>query len=236
MIVPRPALARGHTHIDWLDSRHTFSFGGYFDANHMGFGPLRVINDDRIAPGGGFATHGHRDMEIITYVLSGALEHKDSLGTGSVIVPGEVQRMSAGRGIRHSEFNASQTEPVHLLQIWIEPAVEGVAPSYAQADFSSRRAPGKLTTLVTPDGADGTLAIHQDARMQVLDLAAGGRFEYHEAADRGYWVHVARGGVRLNGVTLEEGAGAAVGGEPLLRFEADVPTEVLFFDLPMRAA
>ncbi|MGH7895237.1 MAG: pirin family protein, partial [Candidatus Binatia bacterium] len=174
-IVVRPAAARGHTRLDWLDSRHTFSFGDYHDPRHMQFGALRVINDDRVTPGQGFATHGHRDMEIITYVLDGALEHRDSLGTGSVIRPGEVQIMSAGTGITHSEFNHSPTEPVHFLQVWVVPAERGGAPRYDQRAFEAAETTGRLRLVVAPDARDGALLIHQDARMLVARLAIGQR-------------------------------------------------------------
>src|SRR5438552_2530700 len=173
MIQVRPAAERGQTRISWLDSRHTFSFGDYWDPRHMGYRSLRVINDDRVAPGGGFGTHPHRDMEIVTYVLDGALEHKDSLGTGSVIRPGELQRMSAGTGIRHSEFNASATEPVHLYQIWLLPEKRGQAPSYEQKPFDPAARAGRWQLVASPNAAEGSLTIHQDARLFLANIATG---------------------------------------------------------------
>src|SRR5918996_3817026 len=177
MITVRPSSKRGSSKFDWLDSRHTFSFGDYYDPQHMGFSDLRVINEDRVAAGAGFPTHAHRDMEIITYVLEGALEHRDSLGTGSVISPGEVQRMSAGTGVRHSEYNASKTEPVHLLQIWIEPARAGIAPGYEQKTFAEAQRQGQLRLIAAADGRDGAVTIHQDAAVYATTLARGERVE-----------------------------------------------------------
>jgi quercetin 2,3-dioxygenase len=208
MLYHRKADARGRADFGWLDSRHTFSFGQYHDPNFMGFGPLRVINDDRVAPGGGFGTHGHRDMEIVSYVLSGSLAHKDSLGTGSMIVPGDVQRMSAGTGIQHSEFNGSQTEPVHFLQIWLLPARAGIAPSYEQKSFADRD--GSLRLVASPDGRDGSVTIHTDADLYATILKADEAVNHAFAAGRLGWVQVARGSVQVNGTLLEEGDGLAI--------------------------
>lgn len=231
MISIRPAAERGHTRIGWLDSRHSFSFGEYFDPSHMGFRALRVVNEDRVEPGAGFPTHGHRDMEIVSYVLDGGLEHKDSLGTGSVIRPGEVQRMSAGTGIRHSEFNASKVDPVHFLQIWIVPERERLAPGYEQKAFDLVGAPGRLHLVGSRDGRDGSVTIHQDAAIFTALLTAGQRVEHVLPPGRHAWVHVARGEVELDGNTLSTGDGAAVSGEPGLLLTARAPSEVLVFDL-----
>ena len=232
MIVKRAAGERGATRMPWLDSRHTFSFGEYYDPAHMGFGPLRVINEDRVVPGGGFGTHGHRDMEIVSYVLSGALEHKDSLGTGSIIRPGEVQRMSAGTGIRHSEFNPSRSEPVHFLQIWILPERAGLAPSYEQKAFPAEERQGRLRLVASPDGSDGAVTIHQDARIYVAALGGGDAVEQPLSSGRSAWVQVARGEIDLSGVSLGPGDGAAVRDEGRLHLRAgNGPAEVLLFDL-----
>jgi quercetin 2,3-dioxygenase len=231
MITIRKAEERGHTEIDWLDSRHSFSFGEYYDPQHMGFRALRVINDDRVAPGGGFPMHPHRDMEIITLVLEGALEHKDSLGTGSVIRPGDVQRMSAGAGIRHSEFNHSHAEPVHLLQIWIEPVRKGLQPNYEQRSFAAEEKRGKLKVVVAPKSVDGALTIHQDASLYVTSLSLGEVVTHSLTTGRHAWVHVASGAVTLNGDSLATGDAAAVSGESKLTLAAVEPSEVLLFDL-----
>ncbi|HYA37949.1 MAG TPA: pirin family protein [Candidatus Methylomirabilis sp.] len=228
MIQVRKAKDRGHANHGWLDTRHTFSFADYHDPRYMGFSALRVINEDRVAPGGGFPTHPHRDMEIITYVLEGALEHQDSLGTGSVIRPGEVQRMSAGQGIRHSEFNHSKNEPVHFLQIWILPNVQGVRPSYEQKRIELH---GALRLVASPDGANGSVTIHQDARVYAARLN-GGDISHALAPGRRAWLHVARGTAKLNGTTLHVGDGASIEGEASLRLAADGAAEVLLFDLP----
>ena len=230
MLTIRPAGARGQTRIEWLDSRHTFSFGEYHDPAHMGFRTLRVINDDRIAPGKGFGTHPHRDMEIVTYVLDGALEHRDSLGNGSLIRPGEVQRMSAGTGIRHSEYNASPSEPVHLLQIWILPERDGLAPGYEQRAVPAD-GPGRLRLIGSRDGRDGSVTIHQDVDLYRAQLAPGETAAHALAPDRHAWIHVARGGVQLNGRSLAEGDAAAISGEPRLDLRAEGAAEVLLFDL-----
>lgn len=231
MITVRKSADRGVAKYDWLDSKHTFSFGHYHDENHMAFGPLRVINEDKVAAGTGFDTHGHRDMEILTYVLSGALEHKDSLGTGSVIRPGEVQRMSAGSGIQHSERNPSATDPVHFLQIWIIPDKAQVKPEYEQKDFSAARKPGQMTLLASNDGRDGSLSIHQDAEMYVLDLAPGQSLTH--ALPRKYkgWVQVARGEATLNGHDLVQGDGAGSGLGDTLEFTSKTGAELLVFGM-----
>ncbi len=232
MLSVRPAAARGVANFGWLDSRHTFSFGHYHDPAQMGFGALRVINEDRVLPGAGFGTHGHQNMEIISYVLDGALEHKDSLGTGSVIRPGEVQTMSAGSGIQHSEFNASKTEPVHFLQIWIQPDRSNIAPRYAQQVFPRAQREGNLRLVVSPDGAQGSIAIAQDARMYACLLAPGERVEHALAAGRRVWVQVARGAITLNGTTMHAGDGAAASDLSALLLAGVEAAEVLLIDLP----
>ncbi|MBV8939259.1 MAG: pirin family protein [Alphaproteobacteria bacterium] len=234
MLTLRPSAARGAAQIGWLDSKHSFSFGSYYDQAHMGFGPLRVINEDKIKPRSGFGAHPHRDMEIITYVLEGALEHKDSLGTGSVIVPGDVQRMSAGTGIVHSEYNPLDDEAVHLLQIWIEPEQQGIAPGYEQKNFSAKRKSGQLTLLAAKDGRDGSLTIHQDASLYVLDLDAGQTFHYTMGAGRMAWVQMARGEAVVNGHTLKQGDAAGVRQEKMMEFTANQQSEILIFDLAER--
>lgn len=231
MTTVRPASERGVTRWDWLDSRHTFSFGEYHDPRHMGFRALRVINDDRVAPGGGFGTHAHRDMEIITYVLEGALAHRDSLGTGSVIRPGDGQRMSAGTGIRHSEFNHSKTEPVRFLQIWILPEREGLPPGYEQKGFPLEERRGRLRLIAARDGREGAVTVHQDVDLYVTVLEPGDRVAYRLARGRHAWVQVARGSTTLNGRLLAEGDGAAVSDEGPIELAATAPAEVLLFDL-----
>ena len=232
MLAMRRAEERGHANHGWLDSFHTFSFGGYYDPEHMGFSNLRVINDDTVALGGGFATHGHNDMEIISYVLDGALEHKDSMGNGSVIRPGDVQRMSAGTGITHSEYNHSSTEPVHFLQIWLEPNKQGVKPSYDQVHFSHEERRERLALFISPDGRDGSIATHQDALLYGTLLESGESLEYQlEPGRRGY-VHVARGKVVVGSQTLSAGDGLAVEDQAVLRFQGIDNAEVLLFDLP----
>jgi quercetin 2,3-dioxygenase len=231
MITFRDRMARGHTHTGWLDSRHTFSFGDYRDPAQMGFRSLRVINEDRVIPGAGFPSHGHRDMDILTYVLSGALEHKDSIGNGTVIRPGELQRMSAGTGIVHSEFNHSRAEPVHFLQIWIVPSERDLAPSYEQKAFPLAENEGKLRLIASPDGAAGKIAIHQDARLMAAKLAAGTQVAYELAPQRGAWLQIARGIVALNGTEMREGDGAAIEAEATLTIVADTQAEILLFDL-----
>lgn len=227
----RKSEDRGRANFGWLDSKHSFSFGHYHDPNHMGFGPLRVINDDRVAPGSGFPAHPHSDMEIISYVLEGGLEHKDSLGTGSVIRPGDLQRMTAGTGIRHSEFNASKTEPVHFLQIWILPEQKGLAPSYEQKAFSVAERQGRLKLIGSRDGRGGSVTIHQDVDLYATLLGKGETVDHTIAPDRGGWIQVARGSVSLNGETLREGDGAAVSSSGSLRIEGLADAEVLLFDL-----
>jgi len=231
MMTIRPAEERGHADHGWLDSHHTFSFADYHDPRHMGFRSLRVINDDRVAPGRGFGTHSHRDMEIISYVLEGALEHRDSMGTGSVIRPGDVQRMSAGSGVAHSEQNASKTEPVHFLQIWIHPTAPGIKPSYAEKHFSPDELRGRLRVVASPDGRDGSISIHSDAVVLAGMLGSGDKVELAVSKDRHAWVHVASGKVRVNGRDLKEGDGAALSEEVAVRIEGVDGGEVLVFDL-----
>jgi redox-sensitive bicupin YhaK (pirin superfamily) len=230
MLTLSPAAARGRTRIDWLDSRHTFSFGEWYDPAQMGFRALRVINDDRVAPGGGFPTHGHADMEIVSYVLEGALAHKDDLGTGSVIRPGDVQRMSAGTGVRHSEFNESRTEPVHFLQIWILPDRRGHAPGYEQKTFPEAERRGRLRLVASNDGREGSVSLHQDVALWAGVLDEGQTAELPLADGRHAWVHVARGAVSVNGKRLGEGDGAALSDERAVAL-AGHGGEVLVFDL-----
>lgn len=232
MITIRHADERGAANLGWLNSRHTFSFGHYFDSQHMGFGPLRVINEDRVRPGAGFDTHGHCDMEIISYVLEGALEHKDSIGVGSVIRPGEVQRMSAGTGIRHSEFNPSRQDPVHFLQIWILPHSEGLEPSYEQKQFSDEEKRGRLRLIGSRDGREGSVTIHQDADLYASLLSDGQEVSHALRDGRKVWVQVARGTVRLNGHQLDAGDGAAISDERSVTIAgASKDAEVLLFDM-----
>ncbi len=232
MITVRPAAERGHANHGWLDTFHTFSFANYYDPEHMGFGPLRVINDDRIAAGRGFGTHGHRDMEIITYVLDGAVAHKDSMGTGSTIRPGDVQRMSAGRGVLHSEFNPQPDAATHMLQIWIEPDVAGIAPEYEQKSFDDADKRGKLRQVASPDGAEGSLRIHQDVRLYAGLFDGAETADLSLAAGRRAWVHVARGSVTVNGQALKAGDGLALEGETAVTLRDGDAAEVLVFDLP----
>ena len=232
MLTLRRAEERGRANFGWLDSRHTFSFGHYFDPEHMGFGPLRVINDDRVAPGGGFPTHAHSDMEIISYVLAGALEHKDSLGTGSVIRPGDVQRMSAGTGIRHSEFNASRSEAVHFLQIWILPNKEGLAPGYQQKTFTAEAKRGRLRLVGSRDGRDGSVTIHRDVDLYASILGEGDRVTHELVGGRSAWLQVARGSVSLNGQQLSAGDGAAIETAGAISLAGNsVEAEILLFDM-----
>jgi len=231
MIIVRPAEERGVANFGWLDSRHTFSFGHYYDPRHMGIGALRVINDDRVAPGGGFDTHSHQDMEIISYVLEGAMEHQDSIGTGSVIRPGDVQRMTAGTGIAHSEFNHSRTEPVHFLQIWIVPERKGLAPGYEQKTFPLEERHGKARLVASRDGRDGSLTVHQDIDLYTSVLEAGDEVAIALRPERSAWVQVARGAVTINGTGLKEGDGAAVFDTATLTLTSDTGSEVLVFDL-----
>jgi len=233
MITLRPAEDRGLARLGWLTSRHSFSFGDYYDPRHMGFGPLRVINEDRVEPGSGFDTHGHRDMEIVSYVLEGALEHKDSIGTGSVIRPGEVQRMSAGTGIRHSEFNPSQTEPVHFLQIWLLPRQDGLKPGYEQKSFPAAGKHNRLRLVVSPDSAAGSVLIHQDARIYDASLDEGASVTHALGKGRKAWVQVVRGSLDIEGEWLRTGDGAAIEAVDTVTLAAHDPrTEILLFDLP----
>ncbi len=232
MITLRPASDRGAANFGWLDSRHTFSFGNYYDADHMGFGSLRVINEDKVAPGGGFSTHGHRDMEIISYVLEGALAHKDNIGNGSTMRPGDVQRMSAGTGILHSEYNESDQNPVHFLQIWILPEQNGIEPSYEQTHFSATETQGKLRLVGSRDGRDGSVTIHQDVSLYATRLHGGESVSYTPAAGRILWIHLAKGAVTLNGQTLTAGDSAAVTDETALTLTGTSDdAEALLFDL-----
>ena len=232
-IVVRPSAERGHANHGWLDSFHTFSFAGYVDPQHMGFGPLRVINEDRVAPGGGFAPHGHRDMEIISYVLEGALEHKDSLGSGSVIRPGDVQVMSAGAGVRHSEYNGSETEPVHFLQIWVIPDRAGHAPRYQERRFEEAGRENRLRLIVSGDGREGSLAIHQDADIYETRLAPGKGVEHALKPGRRAWVQVVSGALRIGATTLSAGDACAVENENRLDLVAGAAgAQALLFDLP----
>jgi hypothetical protein len=232
MIQVRKSEDRGHANHGWLDSHHTFSFADYHDPAHVQFSVLRVINEDRVAPGEGFPTHGHRDMEIVSYVLEGGLEHKDSLGTGSVIRPGDVQRMSAGTGVRHSEFNASKSELVHFLQIWILPQTNSIAPGYEQKHFAPADLIGRLRLIASPDGRDGSVTIHQDALLYAAKLDGAMNVSHTLAAGRRAYVHVARGSVVLNGTPLATGDGELIENETQLRLEQGRDAEVLVFDLP----
>jgi redox-sensitive bicupin YhaK (pirin superfamily) len=230
----RPASARGRANHGWLDSRHTFSFADYYDPKHMGFRALRVINEDRVDGGEGFPRHPHRDMEIVSYVLEGGLAHKDSMGTGSVIRPGDVQRMSAGTGVTHSEYNASKVEPVHFLQIWLIPSERGIAPSYEQKTFTPEEKNGRLRVVASPKGADGSVTLHTDATLYAGLFGAGQSARLELAPGRHAWVHVARGQVRVNGAPLAAGDGASLSEESAVLVEGvagDEPSEVLVFDL-----
>jgi redox-sensitive bicupin YhaK (pirin superfamily) len=230
MITVRKSDDRGAVKMGWLDSRHTFSFGDYYDPAHMHWGPLRVINEDYIAPGAGFPTHPHRDMEIVTWVLSGTLAHKDSTGTEAVIRPGEVQRMTAGTGIRHSEYNASGSERVHMLQIWMLPARQGLTPGYEQRSVTSS-IEGQIGLVGSSDGREGSITIHQDIDLYAARLATGQDVEMKLDAGRLQWVQVARGEVSINGVALLQGDGAAIANETHLLMKAETPSEFLVFDM-----
>jgi len=232
MLEVRKSEERGGAHHGWLLSKHSFSFADYYDPRHNGFGPLLVINEDRVAPGAGFGTHGHRDMEIISYVLEGALEHKDSIGTGSVLHYGDVQRMSAGSGVRHSEFNGSKSEQVHFLQIWIQPNVQGIAPSYEEKHFPVADKQGRLRLVASGDGRDGSVLIHQDAALYATILDGDDRAEHALAAGRRAYVHVIRGSVTVNGVALQGGDALKIGGEAHVVLEHAQAAEALLFDLP----
>jgi quercetin 2,3-dioxygenase len=231
MITLRKATERGHANRGWLDSYHSFSFADYHDPQQMGFGSLRVINEDVVQPGKGFGTHGHRDMEIITYILAGALGHKDSMGNGSVIRPGDVQRMSAGKGVLHSEFNPSQSELVHLLQIWIEPNVIGIEPGYEEKHFDAASKRGRLRLIASSDGRDGSVLIHQDAAVYAALIDGGERVTHQLAPQRKAYVHVARGRVSVNGAGLGAGDALKAGGESALVLERGDNAEILLFDL-----
>lgn len=232
MLTIRRSQDRGHANHGWLDSHHSFSFADYNDPAHMGFSVLRVINEDRVQPGEGFPTHGHRDMEIISYVLEGALEHRDSLGNGSVIHPGDVQRMSAGTGVRHSEYNPSRNESVHFLQIWILPEANHMAPGYEQKKFAPKELDGRLRLVAAPDGRDGAVTIHQDALLYTTRLTGNDSVSHPLAPGRRAYVQVARGSVEVSGERLSAGDGARIENESTVRLTADGPTEVLLFDLP----
>ncbi len=230
-ITLRKAADRGRADFGWLDSRHTFSFGEYWDPQQMGFKTLRVINEDRVAAGGGFPTHGHRDMEIFSYVLAGALEHQDSMGNGRTLRPGEVQLMSAGSGVRHSEFNPSKTEPTHFLQLWIEPHMSGLKPSYTEWKPNAAHAGTAKVLLLSMDGRDGSAKIHQDANVWRVLLKKGESLEHEVTADRGVWLQVARGGATLNGIALAAGDGACTEDAGKLTLTATDAFEALLFDL-----
>jgi quercetin 2,3-dioxygenase len=231
MITIRKADERGHFDFGWLNTYHTFSFGEYYDPRNMGFRSLRVINEDYVHPGRGFPTHGHRDMEIITYVLEGGLAHKDSMGNGSIIRPGDVQRMSAGTGVRHSEANPSQDEPVHLLQIWIEPDKTGIEPGYEEKKFDDEEKRGQLRLVASSDGRDGSVRIHQDASLHVSILESAQEVTYELKPERHAWVQIARGSIELNGHALKQGDGASISEEKELKITGREPAEFLLFDL-----
>jgi quercetin 2,3-dioxygenase len=231
MLEIRKSEDRGHANHGWLDSHHTFSFAGYFDPRHMGFRSLRVINEDRVAPGRGFGSHPHRDMEILSYVLKGKLAHRDSMGHEEVLGPNEIQRMSAGTGVVHSEYNGSKTEPVHFLQIWIEPSKDGLPATYEQLSFSPEEKRGRWKQLAGPAKAGGVAIINQDARVYVSELEAGEEIGYSFAANRYGWLHVIRGSVAVNGKTLKTGDAVAISGEPSIQVKAAESSEVLLFDL-----
>jgi redox-sensitive bicupin YhaK (pirin superfamily) len=232
MMEVRRSEERGAAQHGWLASKHSFSFADYYDPRHSGFGPLLVINEDRVAPGAGFGTHGHRDMEIISYVLDGALEHKDSMGTGSVLHYGDVQRMSAGSGVRHSEFNGSKTEPVHFLQIWIQPNQQGIAPSYEEKHFPREEKQGKLRLIASGDGREGSVLIHQDASLYAAILNGDDEVAHPLAAGRLAYVHVIRGRVEVNGVALNTGDALKLGDEERVTLARADAAELLLFDLP----
>ena len=231
MITRRPGNERGHANYGWLDTYHSFSFAGYYDPKHTGFRALRVINEDWVQPGKGFGTHPHRDMEIITSVLEGALEHKDSMGNGSIIKPGDIQRMSAGTGITHSEYNPSKSERVHLLQIWILPQQEGLKPSYEQRAFKTEEKRGQLRLIASPDGRDGSVTVHQDVELYATVLAPGEQVTHRLKPNRYVWVQVTGGAAMLNGLSLQAGDGAAVSDEEILEIKANDSAELLLFDL-----
>ncbi len=231
MVVVRRASERGRSEHGWLDSRHTFSFADYHDPHHMGFRALRVINEDRVEPGKGFPTHAHRDMEIVTYVVEGALEHRDSMGNGSIIRPGDVQRMSAGTGVTHSEYNPSPNEPVHFLQIWILPEREGLVPSYEQRRFSADEKQGALRLVASRTGSDRSVTVHQDVQLLATLLAPGDEVAHALARGRHAWVQVVRGVLAAGGTPLRAGDGAALSDEQVVKMRAREASEVLLFDL-----
>jgi redox-sensitive bicupin YhaK (pirin superfamily) len=231
MMVIRPGAARGHFDHGWLDTYHTFSFASYHDPQHMGFRSLRVINEDRVKAGEGFGTHAHRDMEILTWVLEGALEHKDSMGNGSIIRPGDIQRMSAGTGVTHSEFNPSRDEPVHLLQIWLLPRQRGLSPGYEEKRFPPETRRGALRLIAARDGREGAVTIHQDADLWTSLLEPGESVRHVLEAGRHAWLHVAAGAVSANGVPLRAGDGAAISDEKTVEVRASERAEILLFDL-----
>jgi redox-sensitive bicupin YhaK (pirin superfamily) len=231
MIQIRRHQERGSTNLSWLDSRHTFSFGGYHDPQHMGFGSLRVINEDRVAAGAGFPTHGHRDMEIVTYVLQGELAHRDSTGTSSVIRAGEVQRMSAGTGISHSEYNNSTDAGVHFLQIWILPERAAITPGYEQRTFGADGKTGKWQLIASRDGDRGSLTVHQDAKIYLANLDGAATLEFAAQPKRRYWTQIVRGAAELNGQAMSAGDGAAITGETSMNLIVAAPSEIMLFDL-----
>lgn len=231
MITVRKSQDRGQVKIDWLESYHTFSFGNYYDPEYMGWRSLRVINEDRVQPMGGFPTHGHQNMEIITYILQGSLEHKDSLGTGSIIQPGEVQRMSAGTGIRHSEFNPSATDQVHLLQIWLLPDTQDLPPSYEQKSFNFSENSGQFQLIATGNPVDHAVKIQQDVNLYAAILKASDRISYSFSPERYGWIQVAKGEIILNQISLTAGDGAAIAQEPEITLTATTDAEILLFDL-----
>ena len=231
MIAVRKSNERGHADHGWLDTYHTFSFNDYHDPKYMGFRSLRVINEDRVAAGAGFPMHGHRDMEILTYIVEGALQHRDSMGNGEVVRPGEIQRMSAGRGVMHSEFNASQTEPVHLLQIWIRPTAHGIEPGYEQIRVGGEATPQALQLIAAPEGGPSAVRVNTDARLYRGLIVAGDRVEHTIDPARHAYVQVVSGGLTVNGEKLEAGDGAAISGESALAFAAPEYSEFLMFDL-----
>ena len=235
MMTVRRSAERGHASHGWLDSHHTFSFADYHDPRYMGFGPLRVINDDRVAPGQGFGTHAHRDMEIVSYVLEGQLAHRDSLGNGSVLRYGDVQRMTAGTGVRHSEYNASASEPVHFLQIWVLPAAGALPPGYEERHFDTASKRGQLRLIASPDGRDGSVRIHQDASIHAAILDGDDDLRYAVAPGRGAYVQLARGRVTVNGEVLEAGDAAQLTSGDTVTLAQGADAELLLFDLPLQA-
>jgi redox-sensitive bicupin YhaK (pirin superfamily) len=232
MIQVRKSEERGHAKHGWLDSYHTFSFANYYDPKFTGYRDLLVINEDRVEPGQGFGKHGHKDMEIISYVLEGELAHKDSLGSGSVLRPGDVQRMSAGKGVQHSEFNHSKEKPVHFLQIWITPKEQGIKPSYEEKSFTTEQKRNRLKLIASPTGEEGSLTLHQDAKLFSTVLEEGKEVDYDFSKNRYGWIQVARGSITVNGIALKAGDGAAISGETKLKLVSSAVSEVLLFDLP----